>query len=86
MPAGQACWQAEMTMESHTAPAHHFGDMRGLLTSLAEEGFEAYLPWEGLFGSAMVPPGTRVAVAAALAALRSVRAFKGDMGSLAKAA
>jgi AcrR family transcriptional regulator len=24
---------------SHTAPAHHFGDMRGLLTSLAAEGF-----------------------------------------------
>ena len=26
---------------SHTAPAHHFGDMRGLLTSVAIEGFEA---------------------------------------------
>jgi len=26
---------------SHNAPAHHFGDMRGLLTSLAEEGFDA---------------------------------------------
>ena len=26
---------------SHTAPAHHFGDVRGLLTSLAQEGFEA---------------------------------------------
>lgn len=25
---------------SHTAPAHHFGDMQGLLTSLATEGFE----------------------------------------------
>jgi AcrR family transcriptional regulator len=25
---------------SHTAPAHHFGDVRGLLTSLAIEGFE----------------------------------------------
>ena len=25
---------------SHTAPAHHFGDMEGLLTSLATEGFE----------------------------------------------
>ena len=25
---------------SHTAPAHHFGDMRGLLTSLAAEGFD----------------------------------------------
>jgi AcrR family transcriptional regulator len=24
---------------SHTAPAHHFGDMQGLLTSLAVEGF-----------------------------------------------
>jgi AcrR family transcriptional regulator len=24
---------------SHTAPAHHFGDVRGLLTSLATEGF-----------------------------------------------
>jgi AcrR family transcriptional regulator len=26
---------------SHTAPAHHFGDMKGLLTSVAEEGFTA---------------------------------------------
>ncbi len=26
---------------SHTAPAHHFGDVRGLLTSLATEGFAA---------------------------------------------
>jgi AcrR family transcriptional regulator len=26
---------------SHTAPAHHFGDVRGLLTSVAAEGFEA---------------------------------------------
>lgn len=26
---------------SHTAPAHHFGDMRGLLTSVAAEGFNA---------------------------------------------
>ena len=25
---------------SHTAPAHHFGDMRGLLTSVATEGFD----------------------------------------------
>ncbi len=25
---------------SHAAPAHHFGDTRGLLTSLAAEGFE----------------------------------------------
>ncbi|MDW3214860.1 MAG: TetR/AcrR family transcriptional regulator [Ilumatobacteraceae bacterium] len=26
---------------SHTAPAHHFGDIRGLLTSVATEGFDA---------------------------------------------
>jgi AcrR family transcriptional regulator len=26
---------------SHNAPAHHFGDTRGLLTSLATEGFDA---------------------------------------------
>lgn len=26
---------------SHNAPTHHFGDMRGLLTSLAREGFDA---------------------------------------------
>src|SRR5258707_3669661 len=25
---------------SHNAPAHHFGDVRGLLTSLAVEGFD----------------------------------------------
>ncbi len=29
---------------SHTAPAHHFGDVRGLLTSLATEGFDRL--WE----------------------------------------
>lgn len=29
---------------SHTAPAHHFGDVRGLLTSVAAEGFGA-LEW-----------------------------------------
>ena len=26
---------------SHTAPAHHFGDVRGLLTAVATEGFDA---------------------------------------------
>ncbi len=26
---------------SHTAPAHHFGDVRGLLTSVAAEGFDS---------------------------------------------
>lgn len=26
---------------SHTAPAHHFGDVRGLLTAVAREGFDA---------------------------------------------
>jgi AcrR family transcriptional regulator len=26
---------------SHTAPAHHFGDVRGLLTAVASEGFDA---------------------------------------------
>jgi AcrR family transcriptional regulator len=26
---------------SHTAPAHHFGDVRGLLTAVAAEGFDA---------------------------------------------
>jgi AcrR family transcriptional regulator len=28
---------------SHAAPAHHFGDTRGLLTALAAEGFERFL-------------------------------------------
>ena len=28
---------------SHAAPAHHFGDARGLLTALAAEGFRAFL-------------------------------------------
>lgn len=30
---------ARRTGVSHTAPAHHFGDVRGLITSLATEGF-----------------------------------------------
>lgn len=28
---------------SHAAPAHHFGDVRGLLTALAAEGFRRFL-------------------------------------------
>ena len=30
---------------SHGAPAHHFGDVRGLLTALVAGGFEQLLVW-----------------------------------------
>ena len=30
---------------SHGAPAHHFGDVRGLLTALVAQGFEQLLSW-----------------------------------------
>ena len=39
--AGSACVRWPAGPASHTAPAHHFGDVRGLLTSVAAEGFEA---------------------------------------------
>jgi len=32
---------------SHAAPAHHFGDGRGLLTALAAEGFHRFLAAQG---------------------------------------
>jgi AcrR family transcriptional regulator len=30
---------------SHAAPAHHFGDVTGLLTALAAEGFRTFVAW-----------------------------------------
>lgn len=30
---------------SHAAPAHHFGDVTGLLTALASEGFRSFVNW-----------------------------------------
>ena len=30
---------------SHGAPAHHFGDVRGLLTALVAQGFDQLLAW-----------------------------------------
>lgn len=40
---------------SHAAPAHHFGDARGLLTALAAEGFTRFLATQ-LAHEAEVPP------------------------------
>jgi AcrR family transcriptional regulator len=45
---------------SHTAPAHHFGDMRGLLTSVAEEGFRALYETTSAAGAAHTDPVERL--------------------------
>ena len=33
---------------SHAAPAHHFGDVQGLLTALAAEGYRRFLATQGM--------------------------------------
>lgn len=43
---------------SHAAPAHHFGDARGLLTALAAEGFRQFLQAQAA-REAMAPPSPR---------------------------
>jgi AcrR family transcriptional regulator len=46
---------------SHTAPAHHFGDVRGLLTSLAREGFDALHDAVATAGAGVDDPVDRLA-------------------------
>ena len=40
---------------SHAAPAHHFGDARGLLTALAAEGFDRFLATQRAHEAAAPP-------------------------------
>ncbi|WP_434620462.1 TetR/AcrR family transcriptional regulator [Tabrizicola sp. M-4] len=49
---------------SHAAPAHHFGDTRGLLTALAAEGFHRFLAAQGL-REAQAAPDPRAQLTAA---------------------
>jgi len=49
---------------SHAAPAHHFGDTRGLLTALAAEGFRRFLATQAR-REAVAPPDPRAQLAAA---------------------
>lgn len=49
---------------SHAAPAHHFGDARGLLTALAAEGFRTFLATQAA-REAQAPPDPRSQLMAA---------------------
>jgi AcrR family transcriptional regulator len=46
---------------SHTAPAHHFGDVRGLLTALAVEGFDHLYDATSSAAAAREDPAERLA-------------------------
>lgn len=45
---------------SHTAPAHHFGDVRGLLTSVAAEGFDTLHAATSAAGEGVTDPVDRL--------------------------
>ncbi len=49
---------------SHAAPAHHFGDSRGLLSALAAEGFRRFLATQAA-REAQAPPDPRSQLVAA---------------------
>jgi AcrR family transcriptional regulator len=49
---------------SHAAPAHHFGDARGLLTALAAEGFRQFLAAQAA-REALAPPDPAAQLVAA---------------------
>ena len=51
---------------SHAAPAHHFGDTRGLLTALAADGFRRFLAAQGRRESVADPDPKAQLVAAGL--------------------
>jgi AcrR family transcriptional regulator len=46
---------------SHTAPAHHFGDVRGLLTSVAIEGFDTLYDVTSAAAAREANPAERIA-------------------------
>ena len=49
---------------SHAAPAHHFGDTRGLLTALATEGFRAFVATQqAAMDEAAIDPASQLAAA-----------------------
>jgi len=51
---------------SHAAPAHHFGDSRGLLTALAAEGFRQFLATQTVREASAAPDGRSQVLAAGL--------------------
>lgn len=51
---------------SHAAPAHHFGDAKGLLTALAAEGFRRFVQTQNRREAAMPPDPQEQLVAAGL--------------------
>jgi len=51
---------------SHAAPAHHFGDVKGLLTALAAEGFRRFLAAQSAREAVAAPDPASQLVAAGL--------------------
>ena len=51
---------------SHAAPAHHFGDVKGLLTALAAEGFRRFLTAQSAREAVAAPDPASQLVAAGL--------------------
>ena len=49
---------------SHAAPAHHFGDVGGLLTALAAEGYRRFLATQGRHEAVAAPDAAAQLVAA----------------------
>jgi len=49
---------------SHAAPAHHFGDVTGVLTALATEGFRAFLATQHAREAGLDDPADRLTAAA----------------------
>ena len=49
---------------SHAAPAHHFGDVGGLLTALAAEGYRRFLATQGRHEAGAAPDAVAQMVAA----------------------
>ena len=49
---------------SHAAPAHHFGDVGGLLTALAAEGYRRFLATQGRHEAGAAPDAAAQMVAA----------------------
>ena len=51
---------------SHAAPAHHFGDVQGLLTALAAEGFRRFLATQNAHEAGAAPDARSQMLAAGL--------------------
>ena len=65
---------------SHAAPAHHFGDARGLLTALAVEGFRRFLATQHRREALAAPDPRAQLVAAGLGYVDFALAYPAALG------